>query len=310
MYVLLFNINNQFREGFILKAIKIAPLNPSAGIFCAQSAVEAANSKFNIKPFLKWAGGKRWFVHKYLSMFPANYNRYIEPFLGSAAVFFSLQPKEAILSDVNEELIETYQAMQVNWKKVLVKLKEHQKNHSREYYYRVRKKHPRSMFSRAARFIYLNKTCWNGLFRVNMKGEFNVPIGTKTNILLDTEDFEEISILLGRAEIIDRDFGDIIDQAEKDDLLFIDPPYTVKHNNNGFLKYNGKLFSWDDQVRLSLSLKRAKGRGVHIVLTNAYHSSIIELYQDSFELIPVARNSVIAGNSIYRRLCEELIIKG
>ncbi len=130
-------------------------------------------------PFLKWAGGKRWLTKTNLNLFPISYNRYIEPFLGSGAVFFNLHPKESVVSDINADLINTYLAIRTDWEKVCDKLKKHEKRHSQEYYYEMRGSNPYSISGRAAKFIYLNRTCWNGLYRVNLKGIFNVPIGTK-----------------------------------------------------------------------------------------------------------------------------------
>lgn len=262
-----------------------------------------------VTPFLKWAGGKRWLAQSYVNLFPDTYNIYIEPFLGSGSVFFNLQPQDAILSDLNYELIETFKALKQNWKIVYKYLQEHGGRHSKEYYYQIRKIEYRSTYKQAAKFIYLNRTCWNGLYRVNLQRKFNVPIGTKTNVVLPTDDFQKVSELLSNVIIVSEDFEVIIDKAQKGDFVFADPPYTVKHNNNGFLKYNEKLFSWDDQIRLRDCLLRARKRGVHIVATNADHDSIRDLYEGNFEIKQVSRASIIAANSKYRRKCDELIIK-
>lgn len=261
-----------------------------------------------LDPFLKWAGGKRWLIANYHSIFPNNYNRYVEPFLGSGAVFFSLNPTQAILSDINGELIDTFQALQTNWENVHRILKRHHNNHCKEYYYKVRASQPETIFSRAARFIYLNRTCWNGLYRVNLKGQFNVPIGTKTKVIMASDRFNQISQKLQSAILYKRDFETIIDGTMNGDLLFVDPPYTVKHSDNGFIKYNEQLFSWDDQVRLNKCLIRAKKRGVHIVMTNASHDSIYSLYSDNFKCISLSRHSIIAADPLKRKKCEELII--
>lgn len=266
------------------------------------------DSNGKILPFLKWAGGKRWLAARYDHIFPSSYNRYIEPFLGGGAVFFKLQPKNAILSDSNKELIETYIALKKDWKKVLLKLKEHQKNHSRDYYYKIRKSNPRSLFSKASRFIYLNRTCWNGLYRVNLNGTFNVPIGTKTKVLTPEDNFEEISCLLRGARLKHSDFEPIIDIAEDGDLVFADPPYSAKNNDNGFIKYNDKLFSWEDQLRLKDSLLRAKKRGAKFLLTNSAHNSVYELFIMDFDVEYITRYSRIAGDPSKRMPCKELLI--
>jgi len=260
-------------------------------------------------PFLKWAGGKRWLISSQSSLFPTSYKRYIEPFLGSGAVFFYLRPKNAVLSDTNKYLIDTYVALRDDWKRVVKELKKHHRKHSKSYYYAVRNTNLRSPISRAARFIYLNRTCWNGLYRVNLQGNFNVPIGTKSNVLLDSDEFRQIAQLLRPTIILQSDFEPIIATADADDFIFVDPPYTVKHNFNNFIKYNEKLFSWDDQIRLKYCLVKAKERGAKIIITNAYHKSIRDLYSDFGELMSVKRQSIIAANSANRKLCEELIIR-
>lgn len=261
-----------------------------------------------MKPFLKWAGGKRWFVANHADLLPTSYNRYIEPFLGSGAVFFHLQPKIALLGDSNHELIETYRAIKTDWKLVYRYLRAHHTKHSKEYYYRIRGSRPRSLASKAARFIYLNRTCWNGLYRVNLSGMFNVPKGTKSTVIFNDDNFEKISEILQNAELHACDFEQLVDIAEDGDLIFIDPPYTVRHNHNSFIKYNEKLFSWADQERLFEALRRARARGAYIVGTNAYHISVRELYEESFSTISLKRNSSISSKVATRSMFEELVI--
>ncbi len=266
------------------------------------------NSNYNILPPLKWAGGKRWLVNEHLNLFPKNFNRYIEPFFGSGAVFFKLQPPKATLSDLNSELIETYKSIKSDWRKVFQALKTHQRLHTKDYYYKVRAQKLKAPYSKAARFIYLNRTCWNGLYRVNLQGNFNVPIGTKTKVILDSDDFEGVAKLLKNSRLLAEDFKTIIEQAKKGDFLFVDPPYTGMHNQNNFIKYNEKLFSLDDQIHLNDSLVKAKKRGVKILLTNACHPFVKKLYKDHFEMIRVSRKSVIAANPKNRTPIEEFVI--
>lgn len=262
-----------------------------------------------VVPFLKWAGGKRWLTSAHSNIFPSHFNHYYEPFLGSGAVFFSMRPPQATLSDINPELIACYKAVRDNWTEVKSHLETHHKKHNKEYYYLVRQEKSEDPAAKAARFIYLNRTCWNALYRVNLKGEFNVPIGTKTNVLLATDNFEETSKSLKNVTIDHLDFEEVINRAQKNDLIFADPPYTVKHNFNGFVKYNEKMFHWDDQVRLSESLIRASARGCKVLITNAHHSSVRDLYKDHFHLSVAYRSSVIAASSDRRGKYEELIIK-
>ncbi|NOX26728.1 MAG: Dam family site-specific DNA-(adenine-N6)-methyltransferase [Gammaproteobacteria bacterium] len=260
-----------------------------------------------LSPFLKWAGGKRWLTRGYPELFPEKCNRYIEPFLGSGAVFFQLLPKNSILADKNKELIDTYKAIKDNQKLVQRYLAKHHKNHSKDYYYKIRSSATRSIYSRAARFIYLNRTCWNALYRVNLNGQFNVPIGSKTSVLLSSDNFESTAGALKRAKLMHSDFESIINKSREGDFLFVDPPYTVKHNLNGFVKYNEKIFSWDDQIRLRDSLVSASNRGAQILLTNADHESIREIYKNVFNLERLERKSVIAASSIHRIKTSELI---
>jgi len=260
-----------------------------------------------IAPFLKWAGGKRWLTRRVEGLNLAE-GTYFEPFLGSAAMFFHWRPRKAVLSDRNEALAGTYQAIKANPSKVVDYLRKHARLHSTEYYYRLREMRCRNDFSRAAQFIYLNRTCWNGLYRVNRDGIFNVPKGTKTNVLLDEDDFTSVAELLKGSEIFSSDFEVQIDKAQNGDVIFADPPYTVRHNFNGFVKYNEVLFSWDDQVRLRNALLRAKERGAKVLLTNADHESIRSLYADGFVFNEIARYSAISSTSGSRGKYSELLI--
>lgn len=261
-----------------------------------------------LQPFLKWAGGKRWFVYGYSHLLPTAFNRYVEPFLGSGAVFFHLQPKDAYLSDANEDLVETYRALKANWVSVQKSLRRHQALHSVEHYYLTRDSRPRFPHTRAARFLYLNRTCWNGLYRVNRLGRFNVPRGTKDSVLQAGDDFERWAAALTAASLQCADFELAINAAGNNDFVFCDPPYTVSHNSNGFLKYNQKIFSWADQVRLRDSLVRLDRRGGKFLVTNAMHESIRALYS-GFEQIELQRSSVISGEPRGRRQTSELLVR-
>lgn len=262
-----------------------------------------------LHPFLKWAGGKRWLAASHSALLPTSFNKYYEPFLGSAAIFFTLQPSKAVLSDINKELINCYTALRDDWNSVEKALKGHHKAHSEEYYYQIRAQSLRNPNKKAARFIYLNRTCWNGLYRVNLDGQFNVPKGSKDKVLLGTDNFQAISILLQNVELQHADFESTLRSAKKGDFIFADPPYTVRHNFNGFVKYNETMFRWEDQVRLSECLIKASKRGCQILITNANHPSVIDLYKYDFEITPLRRPSVIAASSANRGIYEELAIK-
>lgn len=228
--------------------------------------------------------------------------------MGGGAIFFGLVPKCAILSDVNYDLILTYQAISDDWKAVQTALKRYQRSHSKKYFYEERDRVRRKLHEKAAQFLYLNRTCWNGLYRVNLRGKFNVPKGTKTNVILATDDFQSISNALKNATLLSADFEDVIENAASGDFVFIDPPYTVKHNVNGFIKYNEKLFSWEDQIRLASAVIRAAKRNVKILITNANHKSIRNLYRDVGYLKKLNRFSVLAGDKNSRGKTTELAV--
>lgn len=264
-----------------------------------------------LTPFLKWAGGKRWFVHRHQDIFPKKYRRYFEPFLGGGAVYFSLQPRRAVLGDINSDLIDAYRAIRDQSAGLRQSLGWHQRAHDadEDYYYEVRAKSPRTLVQRASRMIYLNRTCFNGIYRVNQQGKFNVPRGTKDAVLLPTDDFRAMANQLKTAQLRVADFEELIDESDEDDLVFADPPYTVRHNFNGFVKYNEVLFSWADQERLARALKRAARRGVKIVSTNANHESVRSLYSGwDFLLKAVSRFSQISADGSSRRNFDEVII--
>jgi len=261
-------------------------------------------------PFLKWPGGKRWFVFKYAKHLPDKFNRYIEPFLGAGSVFFYLRPANALLGDINAELVNAYRTIKRSRRRLEELLREHQEKHGTRYYYRIRDAELTDSLSRAARFIYLNRTCFNGIYRVNLEGRFNVPKGTKGAVLYESDNFLELARYLRNAELRVGDFESLVDAGRKGDLLFADPPYTVRHNINGFLKYNETLFSWADQERLAKALARARKRGVTIVGTNANHKSVRELYRCyGFKLSTVSRFSSISASADSRRQFEELLIR-
>lgn len=267
------------------------------------------NDRGQVQPFLKWAGGKRWFAERCLDMIPDSFDRFVEPFLGSGAMFFALRPRRALLSDLNGDLIGCYQSIRDEPGQIEAGLAYHQTAHDKEHYYRVRGAKPDDPTERAIWFLYLNRTCWNGLYRVNKRNEFNVPKGTKSTVVLKTDDFDATANVLRAAEIRQCDFEETIDGAVSGDFVFVDPPYTVKHNLNGFVKYNDKIFSWSDQVRLRDAVVRASGRGANVLVTNANHASISELYADVGQQTVVDRNSVLAGDAKFRSSTEELVIR-
>lgn len=262
-----------------------------------------------MQPFLKWPGGKRWLVANYNQIFPQEYNIYFEPFLGGGSAFFYLMPEQAVISDVNRDLINTYRVMTKHPIRLRALLEAHQANHNSEYYYTIRDSLPETSVERAARFLYLNRACFNGMYRVNRDGKFNVPIGTRTQFTEDVGLFNEYSEILQHARILSQDFVDTIRLAGNNDLIFADPPYAIARNQNSFIKYNDKLFSWKDQIRLLNALDKAKQRGAMIVSTNTPYPQLREMYQQKgFHTYILHRFCSISGNASGRGTQEELLI--
>lgn len=269
---------------------------------------ETGTASKRLLPFLKWAGGKRWLTDQYPEIFLAKHDRYVEPFLGGGAVFFATRPLNAQLSDTNRDLIECYEVVRNDPEGLVRELVKHQEKHCKDYYYSVRSAGAEGRIERAARFIYLNRTCFNGLYRVNLLGAFNVPIGTKTAVLLPTDDFIAASRSLQSARLSVEDFEAAVLRCGAGDFVYLDPPYTANHNNNGFLKYNEKIFSWADQIRLKTVALSAARNGAKVVISNAAHSSVVELYKGAGEIITVSRPSVLAADRSKRGAVQEILV--
>lgn len=266
--------------------------------------------KDNIEPsFLKWPGGKRWLVSQLMNIMPQEYNHYYEPFVGGGSMFFALKPTQATLSDINKDLINLYIVMRDHSVDLKAKMIIHNSLHSDTYYYSIRAATPKDNVERAAQFLYLNRTCYNGMYRVNMKGKFNVPIGTKKDCIYDIDKFDYYAEVLKNATILVSDFEPVIQLAAEGDLIIADPPYASKDKNGSFIKYNEKLFNWDDQLRLHKALVEAMKKKAKIILTNAYCKDIIELYKNSgFSVSQLSRFSGISGKSSGRGAVSELLI--
>jgi DNA adenine methylase len=258
------------------------------------------------KPFLRWAGGKTWLIKHLFEVKASSYKNYHEPFLGGAATFFYLNPQNhSYLSDLNEALVETYNAVKTDANSIIKILKTF-KNTEKQYY-DIRERDYKTKFERAAKFIFLNQTSYNGIYRVNLKGVYNVPYGFRTKEFLDAENLLLAQKVLKKTTIENKDFYKIIDQIKSKDLIFLDPPYTVSHNNNGFIKYNEKLFSLDDQIRLSSLIDAIKRKGAYYILTNAAHKKIDEIFEKGDKKITLQRASLIGGINAKRTPTKEFI---
>lgn len=259
------------------------------------------------RPFLRWAGSKRALLPHIVEALPSSYGVYHEPFLGSGSLFFLLRPHRASLSDSCAELIQTFGAVRDNAQAVLHYLRPLKPN--RQVFYAIRSNRSTARFKRAAEFIYLNKTCWNGLYRVNSRGEFNVPYGLpKTDQVVDEANLRACGTALAHQDIRleTGDFEAKLTKVTRGDLVFLDPPYVTRHNNNGFIDYNEQLFSWADQVRLARCAHELTDRGAHVLVANAFHSDVIDLYND-FNLIPINRASTLASNAAKRSRVTEAL---
>lgn len=263
--------------------------------------------KIKIKPILRWAGGKNWLIKHLHTILPlTGYNNYHEPFLGGASIFLSINPtKKAFLSDLNKELIETYIAVR-DWPEQIIDLLETYKNEE-NFYYEVRESEPTSIVELAARFIFLNQTSFNGIYRVNLNGKYNVPYGHRSKEFLESENLRLVSIRLKKTYLYHGDFDECIKNINKNDLVFLDPPYTVSHNNNGFIKYNQRIFSLDDQIRLSKLIDMIKSKNAFYILTNAAHKTISEIFEKGDRFIEMNRASLIGGSKAKRGQTSEYI---
>jgi DNA adenine methylase len=258
------------------------------------------------KPFLKWAGGKQWLAPLAAALTPPRFTgTYFEPFLGGGAVFFALAPSAAVLSDLNHELIATYDAVKSDVEAVIAELSGYP--HNEAFYKQLRASNPQSAVSQAARLIYLNRTAFNGMYRVNADGLFNVPFGRFVNPMICPSDrLRNAATRLQSVRLATCDF-DSVQSAEPGDWVFFDPPYTTGHQNNGFRKYNAHLFSWADQHRLATVAETLRQRGVHVLISNAYHPAILALYK-SWTLTRASRRSAVASLSSSRGQASEVLI--
>lgn len=265
-----------------------------------------------VKPVLRWAGGKSWLIPKIRDLIPAEANSYIEPFVGSAALFLDLIKRkngftEFYLSDINKELVVTYTTLRDNCESVIKHLQTFE--NTPECYYQTRGSIPCNTYEAAARFIYLNRTCFNGLYRVNKHNQFNVPFGNKSyRLLFDYDNIRHFSKLLKRANISHMDFSQTIDFVSHTSFVFLDPPYTVAHQNNNFVKYNQNLFSWNDQIRLAEFIQSIKRKGAKFIMTNASHVSTEHLFSSLGYVVHIQRHSVIGSKPQYRKEVEEMIV--
>jgi len=269
------------------------------------------------KPFVKWAGGKRQIIDKLKKLIPDEFNTYYEPFIGGGALFFEISPKTAIINDSNKELMNVYEILrdEKKFEKMCRLLNKYERKHSEKFYYEIRnidrnkkKFNKLKDFKRAARTIYLNKACFNGLYRVNSKNEFNVPFGKKTKV--NTYEGNNLTIIndyLKSNDIIlsNIDFEESVNTAKKGDFIYFDPPYDS--DTSTFNSYTEDGFGKDEQRRLAKVYKELDKKGCYIMLSNHNTSLVQELYKDyNIHIIEAKRN--INSNGKKRGKVEEVII--
>lgn len=275
----------------------------------------------NIKPFVKWAGGKNGLINSLISFIPKNFNYYFEPFVGGGALFFYLKnlnilnSKKIYLNDKNVELINAYKQIKINPNKLLEELEILKNNHSKEYFYKIRNLdrdfdfYSLSEFFRAARFIYLNKTCFNGLCRYNAKGNFNTPMGSYKNPkIYDKDLIFSVHEVLKNVSITNKDFEVVSLKAKKGDFIYFDPPYYPINKTSSFVSYTDN-FSANEQIRLYKLFKMLDCEGIKVLQSNSNTDFIKELYKD-FGIIEVISKRAINCKGDKRGKITELIIRG
>lgn len=249
--------------------------------------------KIKCKPILKWAGGKTQMLDSILPRFPDSYGKYIEPFFGGGAVFFALQPDNAVIADSNPELINLYSTVANNVDAVIDELRKF--TNTEEMFYDVRSQDWESLspVEAAARTIYLNKTCFNGLYRVNKKGQFNVPFGKYKNPkILDEDNLRAASSLLSKARIVCCDYSEVLENLTcPNDLIFLDPPYVPISEYSDFKRYTKEQFYLADHEKLAKTYSALSDKGCHVFLTNSNHSIVQNLYSGfKYEVIQTRRH--------------------
>lgn len=264
-------------------------------------------------PIVKWVGGKRQLMFELLENIPKSYNRYFEPFIGGGALFFELKPNNAYISDMNEELINLYQVVRDNVEELIKDLQKH--DISKEYFMQIRnidrtKKYQNwSDVKKASRFIYLNRTCFNGMYRVNSKGEFNVPFGNYKNPrIIDENNLINCSNLLQKTEIKNADFSKILNYIQKGDFVYFDPPYVPLNETSSFTSYTKDGFDIDMQFKLRDICDELDSMGVKFMLSNSDTKLVNELYAN-YEIKKVFASRQINANPNGRGKITEVLVK-
>ena len=272
------------------------------------------------KPFVKWAGGKRQLLAELEKNFPKQFGTYFEPFLGGGAVLFDLLAKKPNLkcsvSDLNSDLVLAYVTIRDKLGRLIESLENHSKNYHKDstgYYYEVRKQEPKSQIEKVSRLLFLNKTCFNGLYRVNSKGKFNVPLGRYTNPnIVNRENLTTVSKFLqsDKIKISCRDFESILKDSKKGDFVYFDPPYQPVSDTANFTSYTHRDFTEDDLQRLADLANQLNSKGSHVLLSNSNTKIVKKIFSSKkWKVKEIAVNRAINSNSQKRTGHKEVLIK-
>ena len=272
------------------------------------------------KPFVKWAGGKRQLIPILHQNLPESFGTYYEPFLGGGALLFHIltdkNGQKCSISDLNSDLVLSYTTIRDRIDALISSLKSHEKNYqkdSKSYYYSVRESNPRNEVEKTSRLIFLNRTCFNGLYRVNSKGKFNVPLGKYTNPnIVNEENLHAVSSILqtNRISIKCRDFESVLRDAKKGDLVYFDPPYQPVSSTANFTSYTTKDFTYDDLTRLAELCLKLDSKECHVLLSNSDSKEVSDIFEKKpWKITRIEANRSINSNSKKRTGHFELLIK-
>lgn len=307
--------------------IKVSMFLASEKISSKNSNVEILYKKYAIKkpkPFVKWVGGKRQLLKQFkdLDLYPPNgfnptKNTYFEPFVGGGAVFLDLLPRKAVLSDMNLELVTTYNIIKNDLDKLIKKLKEHQRKNNKTYFLKIRAQNLSrlSNVSIAARFVYLNRTCFNGLYRVNKSGGFNVPFGKYKNpLIVDEANLQKISKVLHGVKIKHQDYKKTIANAKKGDFVYFDPPYAPLSPTSSFTSYTKDGFGEQQQIELRDTFYKLHKKGCFVMLSNSNSDFINKIYGElakkdkKIKITKLRANRMINSNVSKRGKIKEVLV--
>lgn len=275
---------------------------------------------FTPKPFVKWAGGKRQLIPVLSEHMPGKFVSYYEPFLGGGAVMFYLITKihklECFASDLNSDLVLSYVTIRDRVEELVSSLESHSNKYFKnpqEYYYAVRESNPKAQIEKVSRLIFLNRTCFNGLYRVNSKGKFNVPLGKYSNPnIVNKENLLSVSQALQSKTISIKcqDFTKTLETAQKNDFVYLDPPYQPVSQSSNFTSYTNDSFGYEDQERLFLEFQKLDAKGCKVMLSNSKSDEVLDLFEDYEDTtIEISANRFINSDSKKRTGHSELLIK-